>query len=211
MEKTNKKNGLLLLMAILFIVFQTASIVFDLFEEPFDLAWTMESILMAIVCILMYASYRAHVKNVMKPLLGATLMLILYYNMDWACFYIEEFKDVVEYYSGDIAFIVYIVTQILLFVTLVPINVMHYVINATHHSSPKKIALNKAFYILFAVFTLAQCVCSIFMDAATNDVISMFAGSIADLFMLAMVIIIESSLDEFRLAREATAAEAIGE
>ena len=204
---TNRKDKQLLLRFILFVIFQATSVITYTVADCFDLSWTAESLLMAVVCCAVYLSYRSHVKNVMKPLLGATLMLMLYYNMLFALNDIPYLGTTTAIYPNAAAFNASIIFEILLFVTLLLINIMHYVINSTHHSSPGKVTANRVLYILFAVFTFGDCICSLFFGSTALITVSYFCGNIADLFMLATVIIVETSLDKFRIAREAKAEE----
>ena len=206
MEKEiNRSAKKLLTMLLLFVVFQAASIVFYGFDYGFDLAWTAECLILLAAGILMYNSYRNHTKNVMKPVLGATLALVMYYNMDIAMDYIQYLKSIFEAAPGNVACVVYTISQIMVFVVLALMNIMHYSINSTHHSSPKKIKFNKFLYVLFVIFSIANCVAFFYTTYGINLKISCAVGNIADFFLVSMVISVESLLDEFRLEREAKA------
>ncbi len=201
----NRPAKKLLAMLLLFVVFQATSIVFYVIDYGIDLTWMVECIILLTAGILMYNSYRNHTKNVMKPVLGATLAIIMYYNMNIAMEYIQNIKIIFEAALGNAACIVYTISQIMVFIILALMNIMHYVINSTHHSSPKKIRFNKILYIFFVAFSIANCVAFFFSITSINTKISCCVGNMADFFLVSMVISIESLLDEFRLKREANA------
>ena len=191
-------------MFILFAVFRLTSVLFYGIDGHFDLSWTAESILMVIICAALYLSYHYHAKNVMKPLLGAALMLLFYHAMIWALDGIRDFDDYIEEYPDGYVGITYIGLKMAIFLILLFINILHYVINITHHSNPKRIKTNKLLYILFVIITVSQCVCYLFLDSGINNIfITDCSECVADVFMLNMVIVIESSLDGFRMEREA--------
>ncbi len=207
-EKNSSTSNKLLLMSILFCIFQAVSLITSLICGYVDISWYMESILMAVLSFLLYRSYRSHTKNIMKPLVGATLVVLLWYNMDNTGYYIQYFNEYLSWFPNKNACILYLIFQIIIFILLAAINIMHYIINSTHHSSPSKIKINKGLYTAFVVFTVLKCITSIFFNGSIVISIEAFASSIADTFILASVLIIESSLDEFRILREAKANEA---
>jgi len=205
-ELTEKKSDRdLLLLAILFFVFQTVCLIFN---YRFNLSFLVESVIMAVICFVIYGSYHSHNKNVMKPILGAALAILLYYSIESGFNYFLIFDAMVEYYEGSPAIIFYMIVRILKFVVLIALNVMHYVINASHHSSPNKIKLNKVFFLIYLALLILQAVSLIMLYVGdANQTISSIMGTISDGFMVGMVIIIENNLDEFRLLREAKASE----
>ena len=198
----------LLIMLIMFVIFQIASLVFYGLDYGFDLPWTVECVILFTAGILMYSSYRNHTKNVMKPVIGATLAIIMYYNMEIAMDYLQSIIVIFDNLNGNIADIVYTVSQIAVFVVLALMNIMHYVINSTHHSSPGKIKFNKFLYVLFVIFSIANCVAFLFTTYGVNLKVSCFVGNMADFFLVSMVVSIEGFLDEFRIEREAKAEQA---
>jgi len=207
MEKvTEKKNDfIILLMAILFTVFQTLSVVLAIRGEYYSLSWIAESALIAIMCFMMYASYHTHTKNVMKPVIGATLVMFLYWAVDNGFYYLQYIKEYIEYYVNDIAFIVYMIACIAICFALAAVNIVHYIINSTHHSSPKMIKLNKVFYWIYFGLVLIKAISCILMEPSLTWILSDFFGCMADCFAMAIVIIIESKLDGYRILREAKA------
>lgn len=201
-ETGNSSSKKLLIMLILFVVFQVASLVFYGLDYGFDLPWTVECIILFTAGVLMYNSYRNHTKNVMKPVVGATLAIVMYYNMNIAMDYLQNIIAIFDNLDGNIAGIVYTISQIVVFVVLALMNIMHYVINSTHHSSPGKIKFNKFLYALFVLFSIANCVAFLFTTYGINLKVSCFVGNMADFFLVSMVVSIESFLDEFRIERE---------
>lgn len=202
--KFNKnKNLLLFLMFALFTVLQTVGIVlYSLGDNEVSLSWVAESALRVIVCFFIYFTYRNHTKNVMKPLLGAILILLLANIIMWAFEDIQYFDYYLENYSSNTALIILIVIEIAEFVVLLAINVMHYIINATHQSSPNKIKLNKLFFIFYIVLVFAESICEICVGTEALIKFGTAIACFADIFAIYMVILVESSLDEYRIERE---------
>ena len=200
---TKTGSGRLLVLAILFTVFQFTAVILETISNGLNLPWTLGSVVMAVLCFLLYFSYRAHNKNVTKPLLGATLMYILSYELSWGCSNLQYIGEILGYYDIDIAFVVYCIAQILTFLVIVGINILHYVINETHQSSPGKVKLNWTLFIAFVVLVAVQAVCIFLMNY--DDVLIIIGEIIAvlaDIFILGSVLCIESSMDDFRIARE---------
>lgn len=200
------KSALLLAMFILFAVFQVAGIIlFSIGAKYTDLVWIVESVIVIVESFLIYFSYRTHTKNVMKPLLGAILMLLLLDSVNTAFSSIQDFTYGLSFYISNSALMVRIIMNIAIFVVMAAINVMHYVINTTHHSSPLKIKLNKLFYIFYVALVFAMSVCELCVTTVAIAPVGIALSLLADVFLINMVIIIESSLDEFRLERELNA------
>ena len=200
-------SGRLLLLAVLFTVFQITGMVLSTMVGGLDLPWILISLLMAIVCFAMYFAYRSHSKNLMKPMLGAALMLQLVIELDWGGYYLQYIGEVTELYKSESAFAIYAMVQILILFVIAGINVMHYVINASHHSNPKKVKFNQALWAAYIVLVAIQCVCFILLDSTAMFAVGDCLTSVSDVFAMGIVICIESSMDEFRLAREAKANE----
>ena len=206
--KNNRKDKLLLLMAVLFIVFTLIGEIFGYINYGLNLSGIGESVIFVLICLFMYLSYRAHNKNVMKPLLGAALMVMLYIELDWALFYLNYFGELHEWYEPAAAFMAYCFLEFAIAIVLLLINIIHYVINATHLSSPKKIRFNKSLLILYVVLVIGQIIsCFIFYYDSAAFAISEISFCLSSLAMIYMVIVIEGSLDGFRIEREAKAIE----
>jgi len=195
----------LLILACIFSVMQAASVVITTNRGIIDFSWIVESVLGIVMSFALYATYKSHVKNIMKPLLGAALMLILTYEVEVGCFYIQDLilcpQDYVGY-VGSTALIGYAIVTILLFLVMLAINVMHYVINASHLYSPKKVKANNYLCIAFIILVCAQGLFIAKFDTGAVAIIGDELGCLCDIFFIGMIIIIENSLDEFRHERE---------
>lgn len=203
---TKTGSGKLLLFAILFTAFQLTGIVLTTIISGFQLSWILISAVMAVLCFMMYITYRSHDKNVMKPLLGAALMLMLCYELlNWGGMYLQHFGEVLEYFGKDNVFAVYAITKIVTFFVLAAINVIHYLINYTHHSSPGKVTANRVLCTVFVVLVVIQAVCLSLAEDGIAMIIADCLCAVSDVFMLAIVVNIESKLDAFRIARETEA------
>ncbi len=203
--KPEKKQGSILLSTVLFIVFQLTALLFYFVSGNFDLEWLSECILLAIICIGLYISYNRHAKNVMKPLVGGALMWMLFYEMKYAMYYIQYLPEMDSWGYNTPALKFFCIIQVAVFVVIAVINVIHYLINSTHHSSPGKIKANKALFFIFIILLLVQCICEIFIGTGVYFELCDIFGILADVFFLCNIIIIEGSLDEFRIHREAVA------
>jgi len=83
MEEVRNKSDdkKLLILAILFILFEAVGLVIWGVQGIFSLYWTAEIVIMAVVAFMLYHSYRTHNKNITKPLLGATLIWMMLYEL----------------------------------------------------------------------------------------------------------------------------------
>jgi len=201
-EKKTKIEGRLLLLAVLFALFQAVGVIFTTVAAGYDLSRILESALMAVMSFVLYFAYRSHTKNVMKPLLGAVLMLLLVHALSWGGYYLQNLGAVAQLYTTNYAFAVFAVFRILTLLVLVWINLLHYSINASHHSSPAKVKLNRGLFAVFAVLLLAESVCFAVMDATAAGTVGDCCSGFSEVFLLGMVICIEHTMDEFRIARE---------
>lgn len=197
----------LMISAILFIVLQALAVIFSGLEGFWDLAWIVQSVILMILSILLVASYKSHQKNVMKPLIGGTLLIFMFYEATQAAEFIQYFDSYVGLMVESGFFGVYVLIQVLQAIVLIILNINHYLINTTHAGSPQVVAANKFFYILFVIFAIAQAVVYALCGSSTFDTLSQVFGCISDIFMLAIIIIIEGLVDEFRIKRETNAAE----
>ena len=201
-NSTKTGSGKLFLLAVLYTAFQLIGVILTTKIIGFDLSWVLESALMVIMCFALCFTYRSHTKNVMKPMLGAALMLLLTTELSRGGYYLQYVGQVTKIFAIDAAFAGFATAQILLFFVVAGINIMHYVINADHHSNPKKVKFNRALCVIFVVLVVVQCIYFASVDdpavLAVGDCLACFA----DVFALGIVICIEGSLDEFRIARE---------
>ena len=138
-----------------------------------------------IVCLLLVTeiAYFKHDKNIMKCTMGALLSMVI---SRWlSTFSIDGFT----------------VNNVIPFVLSLAIFITHLIINGDHHSSPKMILVNQIFCGLYMVFCLYGFVYTLICDGDTN--LSLAAFYLLLLLCLNAIVIIESKLDAYRIAREA--------
>jgi len=201
-EKTGNQSKQLLLMSILFAVFQTGSVITSTINYGLDLEWTIRSIIMMVLCFLLYSSYKSHTKNVMKPLLGATLMLLLVFALGHVCYYYTYLNEFLDCFENPTIFLVFFGSCILKLIAVVVMNVMHYRINSTHESRPKEVKFNYTVFMIYVLLLATEIVACIGMASLFTEMISDTLGVFADAFMVAIIILIEKNMDEFKIERE---------
>lgn len=154
---------------------------------------------MAIVAIFMYRSYSRHQKNLMKGLMGASLLWALSEEAGYLEQVLESNRDYYFAAHGE-RIGLYVALKSLTVAVFLGIFILHFVINSERKSSPKTIKLNHTlFYVLFALYILDI----VFNIQASSFNVSIFLLILFKLCLVIMVLCIESSLDEFRLNREA--------
>ena len=153
----------------------------------------------AVLALCLYLSYKDHQKNVMKGLMGASLMwlfaeeteyvkAIAFYDKDY---YTAAFGDQYKTFLG-----VKIITVILIF----SVFVFHFLINSEHHSSPFEVGANKFLSIAIAAAYAADMV---FTGVCTGKFATiMVCYCLFKIFLMLMVVCVEAKLDIFRLKRE---------
>jgi len=205
----NKKitNIWLLFLAFVYLVCQGASVALFTVDAYVDIWWICVSAVMAIICFALYFTYRTHNKNVMKPLIGAALMLVLYFKLFRGLYFLQNIDKLSEWYPEEDAFLIYAYTYIVLFVVVALINIVHYIINGTHKSRPGLIKFNKALVAIFVAVTAVQAFSCVFEGCSVMIMLSDVLDILGDAILVIMAVIIESSLDEFKLKREAKALE----
>jgi len=156
MQNKKRTSTGVLVMAVLFTVFQMVGVVFATMEIGVDITWMIQSLLMAVLCFAMYFTYRAHMKNVMKPLLGASLMLLLSNELQTGGLYLQYSRQVAEWYTTNTAWALFATAQILALLVILGINLMHYIINSNHMSSPGRVRLNRWLCAAFVLLVLIQ-------------------------------------------------------
>jgi len=202
MEPVKTKEKQLLIMAILYLILQAASIVLYGIDGGLDLEWTIMSALCAVANFVMYASYKSHTKNIMKPMIGVAMTLLLVLYLSDASDYIQWWNDYLEWYVDLPAVIAGICMDIASCLVLLLMIIMHFVINGSHESNPKLVKFNRILFCIFSVLLLAYVILGF---TAFDEAIAkayFICGSLSDVFMLGMIVTIETSLDEFRIQRE---------
>ena len=187
--------------AILFVVLQLVGIVFSVIGGGFDLAWIVENVLMMALAVVLACTYRSHTKNIMKPLIGAALVLLTDSELVLAAQYVQYY-DILFFGVYAAIPIIFVALQVLLGLLILAIFIIHCLINAKHESSPGLVKANKILYIIFAVIVVLQVIMAVLGNPSAISVVSRVASVISDLFLLAEIILIEGRLDSFRQERE---------
>jgi len=138
--------------------------------------------------IALFVTYKKHNKNVMKAMIGALLMALV----------LDSFSYLQSPTPFDVTFaFAYIIIAVGLFIN-------HMLINGTHHSSRKNVAVNQVLVFLLAlahvvwfVYTLSN-----FIGEA-GTFFSFVCYVFGYVFMAFAIICVESRLDAYRLDREA--------
>jgi len=205
-SNASKTSVLLITMSILFVVFQGAAVVISTIKEGIYLTWILESVIAAVLLFSLFFSYKSHTKNVMKPLLGATLMMVLVLELSvWDQVYgtIRLFVQYHDYVEISVYNLLFLIFKILIALAVTIMNIMHYVINASHHSSPKKVRFNSIIFVVFTFLLLFECMFFAFLGSIDGWYrASCIMGTISDVFIIGVVFCIEQSMDEFKIARE---------
>lgn len=154
---------------------------------------------MAGVAIFLYRSYSRHQKNMMKGLMGAALLWVLAEEAGYLEQVLESNRD---YYfavhSGHIG--LYVALKAVSVTVFAGIFILHFIISADRKSSPKLIRLNRSlFFVLFGLYALD----AVFNVLSNNFNTGAFILILFKLCLVILVLCIESSMDEFRLDREA--------
>jgi len=152
----------------------------------------------AILGVVMYASYRAHDKNVMKGLMGAELMWMLTQEITFSCSLLISEKEAFMLSLGS-GYPFFVIIDIISLLTMLFIFALHFMINSQHESSPTEIWLNQLLNVLLIVIYLLTTILLLIFDSLS---ISMVVLMIFKVSLMLMIISIESRLDEYRIKRE---------
>ena len=147
----------------------------------------------AIVFFFLYYSYQEHDKNLMKALIGLSLGLLLSYFASGSL-------------MTDLSRSPLALVRPAMFVIVLAIVIIHFIINADHHSSPKLILANQllllAGMILMLIFTV--CICTMMPPSLPFlEKFACFFNGLSYVCACAVIVCIESRLDAYRIKREA--------
>jgi len=155
----------------------------------------------------MFLSYKKHQKNVMKGLMGASLMWMLYEEVDFAGEVLYTSKAAFAASLGN-AYAFFSCLKFLNVVLILLIFLLHFRINSYGHSRPVEVRLNQLFNILLIAFYLLDIFTQVFFgEINASQIVLMFFKTV----LMFVVISIESRLDEFRIIKETKAIEAKSE
>jgi len=139
-----------------------------------------------VVCLAVgYIAYRKHSKNVMKGMIGATLMgyIIMIYTSFFA-------------YENDI--LISAITVIFMIIFMVN----HYIINSKHHSNPRRVGINQILGLFFAIVLCIEAALLVPDCVNKADTIVQILMCIAQPCAIFCIICIESRIDAYKINRE---------
>ena len=145
-------------------------------------------LLFRVICVcVLYTSYKKHLKNVMKGMMGALLA--------------TQVISAILYFSDCEFAIDYICTSVFaVFSTLLFIN--HFIINSEHTAKPHMVTFNQVIIIiLFISNTIQEIACMV--NCSAWGVVGYILDIFGFLGLTAVVVCVESRLDAYRLDREA--------
>ena len=187
MKKLFTNDKFFLLCVICAVAGQWCLIVQQLSSSELHLPTVLTLFVFAVCEIALYASFKAHEKNVMKGLMGALLMG----HFVFAIFLLNSETPLETVFSA-----IHIVLLACLLVN-------HFVINAERSSMAKSVRANQVIAILCLVNILAWKICGCVTGVAEATVLSVIANAVGYFGVLAAIVCVESLLDSYRLNREA--------
>jgi len=154
--------------------------------------------LVAVMGLFMFKAYKSHQKNMMKGLIGACLMWMLYEEVDFAgAVLVSERSFFISSLEGAYTF--FSILKILNVILILVIFFLHFRINSEHHSRPVEIRVNQILNLQLIVFYAVDIATQLFFgEISASQIVLMFFKTV----LMFMVISIESRLDEYRIIRE---------
>jgi len=143
-----------------------------------------------VLVLILYISYKKHLKNLMKGVVGALLM------GEFATVCTLTFP-IIDTFPLDI-----ICNFILLALTLVLL-INHFIINTDHHSNKTNVSINQWCSVLIAADAVVWSIAWIPHLDSSVAIVFQLITSIASISTMASVVCVESRLDAYRLDREA--------
>jgi len=214
-NKDLEKNTLLTVMPLISLILWLIVLVGHLTIGSEDYAgwiqyysYYMFSLFVVIVLLFtLKYSYKAHAKNVMKGLIGALTVSLIYVNADNIFTHIVYAAEYGEYYGS-----MYTVSSIcdgVIFVCMVLFTINHFMIQANHHSSPKKVEANAVLNTIVIFAAIAGFVTGEISTLGHYDIAGIIL-SLANNFLyygifisvFSCIVRIETRLDYFRIKRE---------
>jgi len=152
----------------------------------------------AFLGVLLFLSYKRHEKNVMKGLIGAELMWMLYEEVSFCCLVVFEGKADFTASLGKLYPFFSSLKVVNVFAVLL-IFLLHFRINAEHRSRPVEIRINQVLNFVMVLCYVLDILTQLFFGEITASQIVLMVFKI---FLMLMVISIESRLDEYRIIKE---------
>jgi len=181
-------NDVFFLIAFLISAISSFAVLMILAVQPggdfLHYGWLVTAIFF--VCELtMFFSYKSHNKNVMKGMIGASLMAIIMQGM---------YSATVAVNSGiATCAVLYTIVALLLFAT-------HFSINSEHKSRPGSINVNIVFCLIFIFVNVVWYIVNV--RAEGFSVVTLLT-SLINIGIVLTIVCIEAKLDAFRVNREA--------
>lgn len=147
----------------------------------------LSGIIISACLVTLYISYKNHEKNVMKGMMGAILMAVLFDGVG----YITKINLEVD----KIVVPLYIIFAAGLFAN-------HFAINKEHHSNPVNVVLNQILAALLAVCNIVWFIVRLASEASVMDAIADAIYAVAFACLAATIVCVESRLDAYRVNRE---------
>jgi len=133
--------------------------------------------------IAMFVSFRNHNKNLMKGMIGATLMAEVMDALYW---------DANPENGSMACAVLSTIVTVLLFI-------VHFSVNSDRHSNPNAIKVNMRLFFVFVVIEVIWFVCDV---KAGENVVYGILVMLSQIGLLNTVVCIEAKLDAFRIDRE---------
>lgn len=146
----------------------------------------------ALIFVFLYRSYRNHDKNLMKALIGLSLGLLLsYFAYGWITpnFWISPISRI----RGE------------MFLIVLAVIIIHFIINADHHSSPGLVLANQILLIAGMILMLYFTVMHAMVIPPETPLLEKFAclfNGLSYACACGAIVCIESRLDAYRIKRE---------
>jgi len=214
-NKDLEKNTLLTVMPVvslvLWVIFLALLFVAD---AETGLGWFsyysyyMFSVLIVIVLLFsLKHSYRSHTKNVMKGVIGALTVSLIYVNADTVFSHLVDMPMYHEYYG--LMFTISSVCDLVIFVCMILFTINHFMIQADHHSSPKRVEANAVLNTIVIFAAIAGFITGELSSLGTDDALTsilfladnlLYYGLFVTVF--SCIVRVETRLDYFRIKRE---------
>lgn len=191
-EKFFSGNKLINLAIVLFIVGYAEAFVMDCMGNPTDAISDM--ILLILVIVLFWAFAKGHTQA-MHTLIGAVMIIFLYSFVMKAVTTLSAPVVNLSDIFGVVLPIINAALYVILFIT-------HLSLNLTHHSARGRVLFNQIITIIMMIY---QIIVIILVASASNSsslTVVVIGKGIGQIFLLAIIISIETKLNAYKLVRE---------
>ena len=185
MKKLFTNDKFFLAMTLCAVIGELFIACYDIFALHHAIQSELVLILRVACVVVLYISYKKHMKNVMKGMMGALLMA----QVITAVLYLSDMQPAMD----RICVPIFVVLSVLLFIN-------HFIINADRSASPAMITISQ---IILVLLTINNTVWDIAWFMFDDFFIVYFLDFIGFAGMISAVVCVESRLDAYRLDREA--------